>query len=173
MCDPGFHICCMMTPAFSSSAVWCIFQPLHRWPGNIIKKSYCLCVPKNLHLDRNCHTKTTTTFVLSRSTVSVWILWKKAREPYTRRAYTVYHYSSSIENVSSLSMPSFRRHFEGWAQDWRKSDGCFSPNIISSPWRCYEDYNISFCKQWKFRFHCSYEQWHLNLHSLQRGPSCP
>ena len=22
---------------------------------------------------------------------------------------------------------------EGWAQDWRKSDGCFSPNLISSP----------------------------------------
>ena len=64
-------------------------------------------------------------------------------------------------------------HFEGWAQDWRKSDGCFSPNLISSPWRCYEDYNISFCKQWKFRCHCSYEQWHLNLHCLQRGPSCP
>ena len=35
-------------------------------------------------------------------------------------------------------------------QDWRKSDGCFSPNLISSPWRRYEDYNISFCKQWKF-----------------------
>ena len=52
-------------------------------------------------------------------------------------------------------------------------DGCFSPNLISSPWRRYEDYNISFCKQWKFRCHCSYEQWHLNLHCLQRGPSCP
>ena len=64
-------------------------------------------------------------------------------------------------------------HFEGWAQDWRKSDGCFSPNLISSPWRRNEDYNISFCKQWKFRCHCSYEQWHLNLHCLQRGPSCP
>ena len=64
-------------------------------------------------------------------------------------------------------------HIEGWAQDWRKSDGCFSPNLISSPWRHYEDYNISFCKQWKFRCHCSYEQWHLNLHCLQRGPSCP
>ena len=23
------------------------------------------------------------------------------------------------------------QHFEGWAQDWRKSDGCFSPNLIS------------------------------------------
>ena len=66
-----------------------------------------------------------------------------------------------------------RGDFEGWAQDWRKSDGCFSPNLISSPWRRYEDYNISFCKQWKFRCHCSYEQWHLNLHCLQRGPSCP
>ena len=64
-------------------------------------------------------------------------------------------------------------HIEGWAQDWRKSDGYFSPNLISSPWRRYEDYNISFCKQWKFRCHCSYEQWHLNLHCLQRGPSCP
>ena len=64
-------------------------------------------------------------------------------------------------------------HVKGWAQEWRKSDGCFSPNLISSPWRRYEDYNISFCKQWKFRCHCSYEQWHLNLHCLQRGPSCP
>ena len=62
---------------------------------------------------------------------------------------------------------------EGWAQDYRKSDDCFSPNLISSPWRRYEDYNISFCKQWKFRCHCSYEQWHLNLHCLQRGPGCP
>ena len=53
------------------------------------------------------------------------------------------------------------------------SDDCFSPNLISSPWRRSEDYNISFCKQWKFRCHCSYEQWHLNLHCLQRGPSCP
>ena len=67
----------------------------------------------------------------------------------------------------------YRCHFEGWAQDWCKSDGCFSPNLISSPWRRYEYYNISFCKQWKFRCHCSYEQWHLNLHCLQRGPSCP
>ena len=67
----------------------------------------------------------------------------------------------------------YPQHIEGWAQEWRKSDGCFSPNLISSPWRCYEDYNISFCKQWKFRCHCSYEQWHLNLHCLQRGPSCP
>ena len=33
-------------------------------------------------------------------------------------------------------------HIEGWAQDWRKSDGCFSANLISSPWRRYEDYNI-------------------------------
>ena len=39
-------------------------------------------------------------------------------------------------------------YIEGWAQDWRKSDGCFSPNLISSPWRRYEDYNIAFCKQW-------------------------
>ena len=62
---------------------------------------------------------------------------------------------------------------EGWAQDYRKSDDCFTPNLISSPWRRYEDYNSSFCKQWKFRCHCSYEQWHLNLHCLQRGPSCP
>ena len=53
------------------------------------------------------------------------------------------------------------------------ANGCFSPNLISSPWRRNEDYNISFCKQWKFRCHCSYEQWHLNLHCLQRGPSCP
>ena len=63
-------------------------------------------------------------------------------------------------------------HLEGWAQDWRKSDGCFSPNLIFSPLRRYEDYNISFCKQWKFSCHCSYEPWHLNLHCLQRGPSC-
>ena len=68
---------------------------------------------------------------------------------------------------------NFVDHFEGWSQDYRKSDDCFSPNLISSPWRRYEDYNISFCKQWKFRCHCSYEQWHLNLHCLQRGPSCP
>ena len=58
-------------------------------------------------------------------------------------------------------------HIEGWAQDCGKSDGCFPPNLIQ--WKCYEDYNISFCKQWKFRCHCSYEQWHLNLHCLQRG----
>ena len=60
-----------------------------------------------------------------------------------------------------LQQPQMRYYFiiyiEGWAQDWRKSDGCFSPNLISSPWRRYEDYNISFCKQWKFRCHCSYE----------------
>ena len=49
-------------------------------------------------------------------------------------------------------------HIEGWAQDCSKSDACFSPNLISSPWRRYEDNNISFCKQWKFRCHCSYEQ---------------
>ena len=67
----------------------------------------------------------------------------------------------------------FALYIEGWAQDYRKSDDCFSPNLISSPWRRYEDYNISFCKQWKFRCHCSYEQWHLNLHCLQRGRSCP
>ena len=47
----------------------------------------------------------------------------------------------------------------------------FPQYLISSPWRCYEDYNISFCKQWKFRCHCLYEQWHLNLHCLQRGQS--
>ena len=40
---------------------------------------------------------------------------------------------------------------KGWSQDCSKSDGCFSQYLISSPWRCYEDYNISFCKQWKFR----------------------
>ena len=32
-----------------------------------------------------------------------------------------------------------RPHIEGWVQDWRKSDGCFSPNLIS-PWRPSEDY---------------------------------
>ena len=62
---------------------------------------------------------------------------------------------------------------EGWSQDCSKSVSCFSQYLISSPWRCYEDYNISFCKQWKFRRNCSYEQWHLNLHCLQRGRSCP
>ena len=50
---------------------------------------------------------------------------------------------------------------------------CFSQYFISSPWRSYEDYNISLCKQWKFRCHCSYEQWHLNVHCLQRGQTCP
>ena len=60
-----------------------------------------------------------------------------------------------------------KRHLEGWLQICSKSDGCFSQYLISSPWRRYEDYNISFCKQWKFRCHCSYEQWHLNLHCLQ------
>ena len=64
-------------------------------------------------------------------------------------------------------------HCEGWAQDWCKSDGCFSSNLISSPWRRYEDYNISLCKQWKFRCHCWYEQWHLNLHCLQRVQVAP
>ena len=64
-------------------------------------------------------------------------------------------------------------HSEGWSQDCSKSDGCFSQYLISSPWRLYEDYNIFFCKQWKFRCHCSYEQWHLNFHCLQKGQSCP
>ena len=88
-------------------------------------------------------------------------------------------WATMSSGVCELPMPSFRLwtclglNIEGWAQDWRKSDGCFSPNLISSPWRRYEDYNISFCKQWKLRCHCSYEQWHLNLHCLQRGPSCP
>ena len=50
---------------------------------------------------------------------------------------------------------------EGWSQDCSKSDGSFSQYLISSPWSHYEDYNISFCKQWKCRCHCSYEQWHL------------
>ena len=39
----------------------------------------------------------------------------------------------------------------------------FPQYLISSPWRHYEDYNISFCKRWKFRCHCSYEQWHFNF----------
>ena len=60
-------------------------------------------------------------------------------------------------------------YIEGWLQECSKSDGCFSQYLIPSPWRRYEDYNISFCKQWKFRCHCSYEQWYLNLHCLQRG----
>ena len=71
------------------------------------------------------------------------------------------------------TMTNHTSHIEGWAQDWRKSDGCFSPNLISSPWRRNEDYNVSFCKQWKFRCHCSYEQWHLNLHCLQRDRNFP
>ena len=62
--------------------------------------------------------------------------------------YTVY--------ICTLSLIYY---IEGWSQDCSKSDGCFSQYLISSPWRCYEDYNISFCKQWKFRCHCSYEQW--------------
>ena len=62
---------------------------------------------------------------------------------------------------------------EGWSQDCSKSDGCFSQYLISSPWRRYDDYNICFCKQWKFRCQCSYEQWHLNLHCLQRGQNAP
>ena len=65
-------------------------------------------------------------------------------------------------------------HTGVWSQDCSKSDGYFSQYLISSPWwRRYEDYNISFYKQWKFRCHCSYEQWHLNLYCLQRGQSCP
>ena len=70
------------------------------------------------------------------------------------------------------SSNSLDLQIEGWSQDCSKSDGCFSQYLISSPWRRYEDYNISFCKQWKFRCHCSYEQWHLNLHCLQRDQSC-
>ena len=35
------------------------------------------------------------------------------------------------------------QQFEGWSQDCSKSDGCFSQYLISSPVRCYEDYNIS------------------------------
>ena len=68
---------------------------------------------------------------------------------YTYRKYMVRSVSDSVS--------VYLEYIEGWAQDWRKSDGCFSPNLISSPWRRYEDYNISFCKQWKFRCHCSYE----------------
>ena len=79
----------------------------------------------------------------------------------------------NTEDTFSFCTACIVSHSEGWAQDYRKSDDCFSPNLITSPWRRYEDYNISFCKQWKFRCHCSYEQWHLNLHCLQRGPSCP
>ena len=89
------------------------------------------------------------------------------------RHFLVISSISPLSFVFLLVFSVFLFHLEGWAQDWRKSDGWFSPNLISSPWRRYEDYNISFCKQWKFRCHCSYEQWHLNLHCLQRGPSCP
>ena len=57
---------------------------------------------------------------------------------------------------------------QGW---WMKC------NVMDHTWVTedghYEDYNISFCKQWKLRCHCSYEQWHLNLHCLQRSQSCP
>ena len=45
----------------------------------------------------------------------------------------------------------------------------FFQYLISSPWRRYEDYNISFYTQRKFRCHCSYEQWHLNLNCLHLG----
>ena len=90
-------------------------------------------------------------------------------------AFWAIHYalSEDSDHTAQVDMNLCWVYIECWVQDWRKSDGCFSPNLISSPWRHYEDYNISFCKQWKFRCHCSYEQWHLNLHCLQRGPSCP
>ena len=95
--------------------------------------------------------------------------------PFTHQSVNIWRPWSGVTNATFCGMWSgpIIVHLEGWAQDWRKSDGCFSPNLISSPWRRYEDYNISFCKQWKFRCHCSYEQWHLNLHYLQRDPSCP
>ena len=79
----------------------------------------------------------------------------------------------SLRILYNSKFISLETKFEGWSQDCSKSDGCFSKYLISSPWRNYEDYNISFCKQWKFRCHCLYEQWHLNLHCLQRGQSCP
>ena len=80
---------------------------------------------------------------------------------------------SMCNEKQSAQLLSLLVYVEGWSQDYCKSDGCFSQYLISSPWRHYEDYNISFCKQWKFRCHCSYEQWHLNFHCLQRGPNCP
>ena len=68
--------------------------------------------------------------------------------------------SAHVAHVWSHSFtwygPFYCSDFEGWSQDCSKSDGCFSKYLISSPWRRYEDYLISFCKQWKFRCHCSY-----------------
>ena len=80
---------------------------------------------------------------------------------------------SSLSKLSEATFSPGEAYIEGWSQDCSKSDGCFSQYLISSPPRRYEDYNIFFCEQWKFRCHCSYEQWHLNLHCLQRGQSCP
>ena len=54
----------------------------------------------------------------------------------------------SLEWPHWLTSKEYPQHnIEGWAKDWSKSDGCFSPNLISSPWRHYEDYHIPFCTQ--------------------------
>ena len=79
-------------------------------------------------------------------------------------------YTSTTVNVQKICPVKW--HIVGWSQGCSKSDSCFSQYLISSRWSSYEDYNISFCKKWKFRCHCSYEQWHLNFHCLQRGQSC-
>ena len=76
--------------------------------------------------------------------------------------------------IISFQLKNIRVHIEGWSQDCSKSDVCFfSQYLISSPWRRYEDYNISFCKQWKFRCHCSYEQWHLKFAVFTKGSKLP
>ena len=67
----------------------------------------------------------------------------------------ILHYVSSHTQRGIIAIAA---EFEGWSQDCSKSDGCFFQYLISSPWRRYEDYNISFCKQWKFRCHCSYDK---------------
>ena len=63
---------------------------------------------------------------------------------------------SRITGEASRESNLYKPHIEGWSQDCSISEGCFSQYLISSPWRRYEDYNISLCKQWKFRCNCSY-----------------
>ena len=110
------------------------------------------------------------------------VIWLADNHKWAWHLYSAF-LSSSADHAKGVPLLQFlicllfistKPYFKGWSQDRSKSDGCFSQYLNSSPWSCYEDYNISFCKQWKFRCHCSYEQWHLlNLHFLQRGQSCP
>ena len=48
-----------------------------------------------------------------------------------------------VQGISYLYIACDNFSFEGWSQDWSKSDGCFSQYLICLPWSHYEDNNIS------------------------------